>query len=331
MFLLALDFGNTTLKVALFEKETLLEVRYDLSKQEIENWIEQIQATTFGNLEGIMISSVRKKEELESYFGEELEKILKFSPNSKKIATETKPIAVLILDENTKLPIQNQYKTPKTLGKDRLAAVIGAYFLEKQTPKQPTLVIDAGTCITFDFIDTEIDTEIYTIKNTTTINQNQSLGIYKGGSISLGLQMRFKALNHFTAKLPLVETNPELPSPIGTSTQEAIQSGVQFGLMAEIKGIIDFYQHQINLTNKENKTAKKLNVVLCGGDASILEKWWRHYQEYQAAQNYQENLDKYLTTFAFPSHSYPKWTIEPNLVLMGLQRIFQFIQTHEDN
>ncbi|AFM04073.1 pantothenate kinase, type III [Bernardetia litoralis DSM 6794] len=301
MLLLAVDFGNTTLKAALFENEKLLEVRYSLSIIDLEDWINQIKNNFSKNLEGIIISSVRKNEEIEHSFIENLKKkiklIIKLNSDSKKIATDSKVISVVVLDENTPLPIQNNYKTPKTLGKDRLAAVIGAYFLEKETTKQPTLVIDAGTCITFDFIDTK-----------------ESKGIYEGGSISLGLNMRFKALNHFTAKLPLFESNENLPNPMGKSTQEAMQSGVQFGLMSEIKGIIDFYQNQIKSTDNKELDSK-LNIVVCGGDALILKKWW----------------EEYVINFTNTTHNYTKWIIEPNLVLIGLQRIFQFIKNNEDN
>jgi type III pantothenate kinase len=317
MLLLAVDFGNTTLKAALFENEVLLEVRYSLSTDDLEDWITQIN--TSKTLEGIIISSVRKNEEIELSFIENLKRklasantinsdnsklIIKSNLDTKEFATDSEAISVvvvvMVLDENTPLPIQNNYKTPKTLGKDRLAAVIGAYFLEKQTIKQPTLVIDAGTCITFDFINTE----------------SKIKGIYEGGSISLGLQMRFKALNQFTAKLPLFEPNEKLPTPIGKSTEEAMQSGVQFGLLSEIKGIIDFYQNQISINNNTNKELHtKLNIVVCGGDATILKKWW----------------EDYVINFTNHSHIYPKWTIEPNLVLIGLQRIFQFIKNNEDN
>jgi len=318
MLVLAIDFGNTTLKAALFENEVLLEVRYSLSSIDLEEWINQLIYEVKDDfckiLDGIIISSVRKNEENELSFVENLKKklvstnfdcsklIIKSNLDSKEFATNSKVIHVVVLDENTSLPIQNNYKTPKTLGKDRLAAVIGAYFLEKETSKKPTLVIDAGTCITFDFINT-----------------NNSKAVYEGGSISLGLQMRFKALNHFTAKLPLFEANEKLPNPIGKSTEQALQSGVQFGLLSEIKGIIDFYENQITITDKEKNTNKetytKLNIVVCGGDAQILKQWW----------------EEYLINFTNHSHTYPKWTIEPNLVLIGLQRIFQFIKNNEDN
>ena len=111
-----------------------------------------------------------------------------------------------------------------------------------------------------------------------------------------------------------------LPTPIGQTTQEAMQSGVQFGLISEIKGIIDFYQNQVSIkknqiNTNENNTNKELNIVVCGGDAQILKKWW----------------EEYLIRFPNNSHTYPKWTIESNLVLIGLQRIFQFIKNNEDN
>ncbi len=319
MFVLTIDFGNTTIKAALFEDEQLLEMRYSLSITDLEDWIIKIKNHSSIVLEGIMMSSVRKNEEIELSFVKNLNKklihlsfdnsqlIIKSSLESKQVATESEEnsvvLKVIFLDENTLLPIQNNYKTPKTLGKDRLAAVIGAYFLQKEVIKKPTLVIDAGTCITFDFIDT--DSLI-------------SKGIYRGGSISLGLQMRFKALNHFTAKLPLFRPNEKLPNPVGKTTEEAMQSGVQFGLISEIKGVIDFYQNQQNQISSKKNKENKLNVVICGGDAELLTKWWEEY-----LIDYLFHIDN--------SHTYQKWTIEPNLVLIGLQRIFQFIKHNEDN
>lgn len=296
MLFLTIDFGNTTLKAALFKNEELLEVRYSLSITTLIDWINQIEKDFEQQLKGIVISSVRKNEEVEFSFVKELQQnlssssklIIKSEENRERGATDSKEVSVVVLDENTPLPITNTYKTPKTLGKDRLAAVIGAYFLDETTSKKPTLVIDAGTCITFDFI-----------------NAIQDRGIYEGGSISLGLQMRFKALNHFTANLPLFQPNETLPTPVGKTTEGAMQSGVQFGLMAEIRGIIDFYQ--------ENGK-KELDIVVCGGDAILLKKWWKEY----------------LKQFSDNGSTYKKWTIEPNLVLIGLQRIFQFIKNNED-
>lgn len=114
----------------------------------------------------------------------------------------------------TRVPIINKYSTPLTLGSDRLAAVVGANWLQ---PGRDILVIDIGTCVTFDFIN--------------------SSGEYLGGNISPGPTMRLKALNHFTARLPLVERRGDTPD-FGTDTTTAIRSGVMNGIKYEIEGYI---------------------------------------------------------------------------------------------
>lgn len=114
----------------------------------------------------------------------------------------------------TRVPIINKYSTPLTLGSDRLAAVVGANWLQ---PGRDALVIDIGTCVTFDFIN--------------------SSGEYLGGNISPGPTMRLKALNHFTARLPLVERRGDTPD-FGTDTTTAIRSGVMNGIKYEIEGYI---------------------------------------------------------------------------------------------
>lgn len=114
----------------------------------------------------------------------------------------------------TRVPIVNKYNTPLTLGSDRLAAVVGANWLQ---PGRDVLVIDIGTCVTFDFIN--------------------SIGEYLGGNISPGPTMRLKALNHFTARLPFVERRGDTPD-FGTDTTTAIRSGVMNGIKYEIEGYI---------------------------------------------------------------------------------------------
>lgn len=113
-----------------------------------------------------------------------------------------------------RVPIINKYNTPLTLGSDRLAAVVGANWLQ---PGRDVLVIDIGTCVTFDFIN--------------------SIGEYLGGNISPGPTMRLKALNHFTARLPFVERRGDTPD-FGTDTTTAIRSGVMNGIKYEIEGYI---------------------------------------------------------------------------------------------
>lgn len=114
----------------------------------------------------------------------------------------------------TPVPIKNEYLTPKTLGADRLAAVVGANFLQ---PKHDVLIIDIGTCVTFDFISSD--------------------GIYKGGNISPGPTMRLKALHEYTAKLPLIERVGNIVD-LGNTTETAIRSGVINGIKYEIEGYI---------------------------------------------------------------------------------------------
>jgi type III pantothenate kinase len=135
------------------------------------------------------------------------------------------------------MPLKILYKTPATLGVDRLAAACGARAL---FPLQHCLTIDAGTCVTFDFIDMD--------------------GNYYGGAISPGMNMRFQALHTFTARLPLVSPAGEA-NLIGDSTESSIRSGVINGLAAEIDGIIHQYQLKF----------EGLRAILCGGDALFFE------------------------------------------------------------
>lgn len=130
------------------------------------------------------------------------------------------------------LPVKIEYETPETLGADRLANAMGARALSSNT----NLIIDLGTCIKFDLVDAS--------------------GTYLGGSISPGLKMRYQALNHFTAGLPLIEdyTIAEL---IGTSTHESIHTGVMLGIECEIEALIKRYQTRF----------QDLTIFVTGGDA----------------------------------------------------------------
>lgn len=144
----------------------------------------------------------------------------------------------LYLDGETPIPIINRYNTPQTLGTDRLAAVIGAYAEGKRRTgiHAPILVIDLGTAITYDFITAE--------------------GEYLGGNISPGIDMRLRALNAFTDKLPLVSHQGECP-PVGHSTETAIRSGVINGVKHEIHGTIQHFLVKY----------PQLLIFLTGGDA----------------------------------------------------------------
>ena len=142
------------------------------------------------------------------------------------------------LDHLTPVPIKNKYKTPETLGRDRIAGVVGA---QTVFPKTNCLVIDAGTCITFDFINAK--------------------GHYLGGNISPGILLRLKAMNTFTDKLPLGSSTFHKDF-IGKSTITAIENGAMWGTIGEIESFIRRIQEKYG----------DINVILTGGDASIFAK-----------------------------------------------------------
>jgi type III pantothenate kinase len=140
-----------------------------------------------------------------------------------------------ILSHKSKLPFTIEYDTPETLGSDRIAAVAGAYNL---FPGAEIMVIDAGTAITYDFLSDDV---------------------YKGGNISPGLTMRFKALNKFTGKLPLVNPKVNYSSP-GQNTTDAITAGVITGVTYEINEYIRTFE----------KKYFEFKIILTGGDSRYL-------------------------------------------------------------
>lgn len=167
----------------------------------------------------------------------------------------------ILLDNNVIFPIEIEYETRATLGMDRIC---NAVFCFKQNQGKVSVCVDIGTCIKFDIID-----------------QN---GVYRGGSISPGIDLRYKTLHHFTGKLPLL-SNKTLPFIVGNSTSTSIQSGVMNGILAEITGIMAFYR----------ETYPQLTFFVTGGDA--------HYFE----------LDSKNVIFA-----------DENLTLKGLYEIYKY-------
>ena len=139
------------------------------------------------------------------------------------------------LNHSTPIPLENKYITPDTLGYDRIAAAVGAYTI---CPGKNVLVIDAGTDITYDIVT--------------------SRGEFLGGNISQGLEIRFKSLNKYTNRLPYLERPNEVPPLVGSTTREAIQSGIVNGLLFEMDGFIGAI----------SELYPKLQVVLTGGDAN---------------------------------------------------------------
>jgi len=212
---LMIDIGNTRIKHATF-----------LGGRINEKGVHEGQCTSklvqryLGKIKSLMLSSVKP---IPSSI---LHDAFKLCPN------------YLVLNSDTELPFINQYETKTTIGSDRLALVAGGVFL---FPQKPTLIIDAGTCITFDFID-----------------QNKN---YLGGAISPGLKMRLKALNTQTGTLPKVElSNPK--NLIGSNTKQSILSGVVNGAIKEVDGTIDSYKLRY----------PDVITIVTGGDAEVFDK-----------------------------------------------------------
>lgn len=210
-FNFVLDIGNTTVNAGLFQGEKLEVVRKVFLKELgylIDRCLSQYE------IKNLIVSSVSlTQSEIQHLIADRIEWIW--------------------FDGRCSLPISIAYKSISTLGSDRLAGIMGVY---NQYPGKNVLVIDAGTCITYDILTHE--------------------NLYLGGSISPGMEMRFKSLQAFTAKLPLCNyiQKPEL---IGRTTQEAILSGVYKGIVNEIDGCISEYDLAFG----------NLVVICTGGDA----------------------------------------------------------------
>jgi type III pantothenate kinase len=206
------DYGNTSAKVGIFENHALTQKHVFQEDDALKKFLENFSA------DHLIISSVTVDAALVAGWAQHFKK--KF-----------------MLDHTLPLPVSNQYATPLTLGVDRIAGVCGARQL---FPNMNCLVIDAGTCITYDFLD--------------------ATAAYHGGSISPGLNMRFEAMHTFTARLPLVSP-VDTPELTGNTTERSMQSGVIYGLLEEMDGIIRRYSEKF----------KDLKVILCGGDARFFE------------------------------------------------------------
>jgi type III pantothenate kinase len=215
--ILAVDVGNTRIKAAVFEDSTLLESFVFLKtalEKSIQNILEKYKNTTH-----LVVASVSDVEK-QAFIG------------------FRDAVNIHFVSQTDPFPFVNCYETPQTLGIDRMVLAAGATL---QFPNQNRLVIDAGTCVTYDFIDE---------------NDN-----YLGGAISPGLRLRYESLHDFTAKLPLLTVeNPK--RFIGKSTSESIHSGVVNGLVFEIEGCIAEIKGQYS----------KFIIILTGGDSVFLAK-----------------------------------------------------------
>lgn len=208
---LALDIGNSRIKIGLFNKDDLIE-SVEIKEAGLVNFL------TGKSIQNAILSTVKA-----------------LSPDVLKSAQQH-CTNTLVLDPTTPLPIAVNYKTPETLGVDRLAAAVGALKYSQTN----VLVIDIGTCITYDLID--------------------SKHIFQGGLIAPGLNMRLKAMHEFTSGLPLAELK-STQNLIGKTTEECLLSGALNGTTAEITQIIRLYIQQF----------EHLEVIICGGDALFFE------------------------------------------------------------
>ena len=235
---LVIDIGNTRTKAAVFSGNKLVE-KIIFSENPIDK-IKELQTN-----HSIQKSIYLATGNIDPDFGIFLKKELK----------------AIELSHKTKVPVKNLYGTPKTLGRDRLAAVVGAQTI---FPDHNCLVIDAGTCITYDWLTAD--------------------GAYQGGNIAPGITMRLKAMNHFTAKLPLVEKD-DIDNPIGKSTELALRNGALWGTVQEVDGYIRWGR----------KNFGQLKVIFTGGDTNF-----------------------------FVKHLKRRIFARPNIVLTGLNKIISF-------
>ncbi len=211
---LVLDIGNTQYKLSIFKFNEMVHHQYldDLKPTLLKEILSEysIEKAIYSDTRGVSHDSIQK---------------------------HIPKIPLIELTYKTKIPIQLNYKTPKTLGKDRIAAAVGATAI---FPNTPVLIIDIGTAITIDFISDK--------------------QIYEGGTISPGQELRFKALHNFTGKLPLLEPTNK-PNLTGNTTKTAMQFGVQNGILFEINEYISRYKNQY----------PNLKTIITGGDAYLFD------------------------------------------------------------
>ena len=213
---LVVDIGNTRIKLAVFKnKQPVIN-----EKIELKFFLTKIKELfkAFPRINYAIISSVKgldKEVEILSLF-----------------------CKVHVLSYQSKTPFKNSYASPQTLGVDRIAVVAAAFY---KYPRQNVLIIDAGTCITYDMLN--------------------DYGEYLGGAISPGLTMRYRAMHDQTDALPLLQLNDTVDL-IGNTTESSIHSGVINGVIHEVDGVIDQYKLRF----------KDLTVILTGGDVHFFGK-----------------------------------------------------------
>lgn len=226
MVQIAMDLGNTRLKTGIFLNHKLVQVlildhgvlHEGESREALSAFISDA-----GRLEQDSVSPVSL------IYSSVLQHQTDFVQWLQSISS------LYIFNDQLLLPFENCYLSPSSLGSDRLAAVAGALELFSG---QPVLVVNAGTAITYEYINERAQ--------------------YLGGAISPGLQMRYKALHTFTSRLPLVEINEKLPDLTGRNTLSSMQSGVELGALFEVQQMITSYL---------DLEGSRLRICLSGGDS----------------------------------------------------------------
>jgi len=206
---ITLDEGNTYVKLALFDNDTLV--------SKYNNIDLNFAIKLLPKCDRLILSTVKNKSNFKTLFSNK---------------------NFVLLNNSTPLPIKILYKSPTSLGNDRIALAVGAI---TNFPNKNVLVIDAGTCITYDLINSKKE--------------------YLGGSISPGIQMRYNALHQFTSQLPLLES-VDTAMLTGVNTEESIHSGIINGVLVEIDGIIQRYTNQY----------PDIKVIVTGGNAKFFDK-----------------------------------------------------------
>lgn len=207
---LVIDIGNSRIKLAVFDRDKLI-----AEKSVQGHTLTEMPAQIVGKpISAAILSSVIDV------------------PPSVMCTITAHSWPVMKFDVSTPIPLANAYRTPQTLGVDRLAAAVGAWTL---CQSKPLLIIDAGSCITFDMVS--------------------AAGEYLGGNISPGLHARLRAIDDYFPRLPLVEAAGDLPE-LGYDTETAIRSGIIQGIRHEIEGYVRFFC----------KRHPDLHVFTTGGD-----------------------------------------------------------------
>lgn len=214
---LVIDIGNTLTKVALFDNDGLMHMHsyHHFEAGDLPYYYKKHR------INRAIISSVGVNPEQLYHHIKEKEKS-----------------RVLVLDQHTPLPFRVNYKTPETLGKDRLAAAAAAFH---EFPGKDILVIDTGSCITYDVLTRD--------------------GTFQGGAISPGITMRYKAMHTFTQNLPRLKPEDEAKI-VGKSTAECMHSGVLNATVYEVDGMIEQYARLYD----------NLKIIMTGGDLIYFDK-----------------------------------------------------------